>query len=604
MRQSIRIMPYVVVMISVLTAIMVGITPPASITIDVGGDQRTLLRYFDEPFITNFNPPEPAEWPTTEQPRRWSKSQWRVQWPNAGSGWWIQHITVNTTPRPSDNPAQIEFLSPHIDTVVLPRDIRHLNILSKSTQETPRITAQMPALAITGDNRDLGIVITQIGITPLNNVIRTQQALSIVTLLCAVAIAGYFIIGPWWWTSLFITNLLVIASVQSHAEWWLVHTHTIIASTCIGLMIILCASLFTKSVFQRRVISAISISIIAQLVIVNSLWLRSSDIGMHVRMLNQVLSGDLFFTAQLPCEAGAQLAPYPVISYLFAAPFAGLSDARWWQITVLQSMPLLLHGGAIWYMAYILHKEFRFASWAAIGWSLLATANPFLIRAINIGEISNVWAHAIYLVAVMSWFDKRLDWRIRSLLSVLVVLSHTGITLTYMATMAGYSAWQYFATRRIPFQQILILIASISIAVLVYYGQFVATVLASPRFEGCPPNYPLTIRFSTIGDSWIWPIVIASVAGGIVAIRASLNQIIVIGASAAIAAFALLVLRDQTVRWALAFMPFAMISGSYFLYHLCKKQRAGIIVCGAVVAYSLWLIFAERWEFMIQYLHM
>jgi hypothetical protein len=587
---------------SVTTVVVVGTSRPQALVVAVGGDQTTQLRFFDEAFITNFNPPEPDQWPTTEQPRRWSKSTWRISWPNAGRGWWISHISINTTPRPSDNPALIDFVSPNIRGVTLPNAVRHMQLLTRSRNETPVVSAQMTPLIIAGDNRDLGIVVTQIGLTPLGQITRLQLIIALCVLCLVVGLTSKILLPTYWWIVLIINNVLILITQQTHAEWWLVHTHTLLAGSLVG-------SVFLSLPFFKKlpstdalILGVMGSGIAAQLTLINSPWLRSSDILMHIRMLNQVLSGNLLFTAQLPCEAGGQVAPYPIISYLLATPFAIWSNERWWHMAVLQSGAFIAHGFAILYATQVL-RSYRLSPYLLAIWAAIALSSPFLIRALHIGEVSNAWAHALYIIAVMSWFDQRHDWRTRLLLSTLVMMTHTGITITYLATMAIFVGWQWFVERKFPRTPAFIVAASAGIGGLLYYSQYVVTVLGSPDIAGCPPNYPIAVRFSTVADMWVWPLVISALGGFWMSMRTSMRHLIVIGVGAAGVALAMLLVRDQTVRWALALTPFVALSASIWLWHIAHKYSAGRILAISIVLFSIWTIYVDRWEQVIRYLH-
>ena len=601
-RLLLRIMPYLAILMSVATVVIVGIMRPAPLVVAVGGDQTTQLRYFDDPFITNFNPPEPEQWPTDEQPRRWSKSTWRISWPNAGSGWWISHISVNTTPRPSDNPAQLEFITPHMSGVVLPNAIRHIQLLTQSINETPVVAARMTPLTIAGDNRDLGIVVTQIGITPLGGIVRMQLMIALIALSFVVGLASRIVTPRFWWIGLIVSTLLVLVTIHTHTEWWLIHTHTIVASSLIGVLFLVVPFINKHAPPNATIWSIVGIGVTAQLTILSSPWLRSSDVAMHIRMLNQVLRGDMLFTAQLPCEAGGQQAPYPIISYLMVAPFASISDERWWQFALLQSGAVIAHACAVLYAAKVLQR-LQLTPLQMVFWSGFAISSPFLLRALHIGEISNAWAHALYLVAIMSWFDPQRDWRTRLLLSTLVILTHTGITITYLASVATYTIWQWVSTRTLPRTSIMVLATSIGIGGIIYYSQFIATVLGSPVIDGCPPQYPLAVRYSTIGDGWVWPVLISAACGMGLSIGSRTRQLLLVGFGAAIIALAMLLVRDQTVRWALALTPFVALSASIWLAAIAQKRWSGRVLAVSMLLFGVWMIYVERWAQVVRYLH-
>jgi hypothetical protein len=390
--------------------------------------------------------------------------------------------------------------------------------------------------------------------------------------------------------------------MDSQAEWWLVHTHTILASSLAGIVLLGALLIKKPAPASARMWAVIAGSVVVQLLIINSPWLRSSDVSMHIRMLNQVLNGDLLFTAQLPCEAGGQIAPYPIISYLMAAPFALMSNERWWQLAVLQSGAVIVHAGAVFYATTVL-TQYRLPTRQLLCWGVLALTSPFLLRAIHIGEITNAWAHALYLVAVMSWFDQRADWRIRALMSMFVVLTHTGITITYLATMATYVAWRWVHEKQVPFHTILVVGISVGLGGALYYSQFVTTIFNSVSIPGCPPNYPLAVRFSTIGDGWVWPLMISAIGGLLISKPHTIRHMIAGGLGAAVIALAMLLVRDQTVRWAMALVPFVALSASMWLGIIAQKQRAGRLFALSTLFLGLWMIYHERWEQVVRYLH-
>lgn len=597
-----RIIPYLAILLCMATVIVVVTARPPAVSIAVGGDSTSQLRYFDEPFINQFNPPEPATWPTAETPRRWSKSSWSISWPNAGNGWWISHIHVNTTPRPDENPAQIEFTTPHMSGVVIPNAIRHIQLLTHSRNDTPTVVARMTPLIIQGDNRDLGIVMTRIGITPLGHILRLQLIITLVVVFIIVGLTSRIFLGDTWWIGVIIGSVLVWQTTHTMAEWWLVHTHTVLASCILSLICLALPFISKRLNLHASLFGIVGIVGVAQLIIVNSPWLRSSDVLMHIRMLNQVLTGDVLFTAQLPCEAGGQIAPYPVISYVLAAPFALLSNERWWQLAVLQSGATIAHALAVFYGAHVL-RQYRLSTYQLICWGGFAIASPFLLRAIHIGEISNAWAHALYLVAVMSWFDQQRDWRVRLLLSMLVILSHTGMTITYLATMATYVVWMWMRTRTFPHIPFLVVLVSTIICGFIYYSQFIPSVLQSPTIAGCPPNYALAIRFGAISNGWVWPLIIAGLCGFGLSTQPAFRTLIVIGCGATLIALTMLIFRDQTVRWALAFTPFVAMSASIWLHRLAQKSLSGKVMSISIVLFGIWLILYERWEQVVHYLH-
>jgi hypothetical protein len=149
----------------------------------------------------------------------------------------------------------------------------------------------------------------------------------------------------------------------------------------------------------------------------------------------------------------------------------------------------------------------------------------------------------------------------------------------------------------------LVVITSVSLGGLLYYSQFITMMLGNASIPGCPPNYPLAVRFSTVGDGWVWPVLISALGGLLISKPRTITHMIVVGMGAAVIAWAMLFVRDQTVRWAMALVPFVAVSASIWLGHIAQKHAAGRVLAISVMLFGLWAIYIERWEQVIRYLH-
>lgn len=83
----------------------------------------------------------------------------------------------------------------------------------------------------------------------------------------------------------------------------------------------------------------------------------------------------------------------------------------------------------------------------------------------------------------------------------------------------------------------------------------------------------------------------------------TIRQLIVVGIGATVVAWGMLLIRDQSVRWALALVPFAALSASILLYQIAHKRAAGRVLAISTVLFGLWIVYVERWEQVIRYLH-
>ena len=580
-------------------SIAVLFTPPATITLPVGGDPITGMRDYDAPYLAGFWPAEPRPWqPAMGTALRWSKADWQIHWPHTGSGWWLMRFRTDLSGKPAHPPTQLTWHNPAIGTTTLPSDQRITQVLVHNSQnDTPQINVSTETFRPDGDARTLGIAVTAIELQPLG--VRWRPTLLLAFLL--VSLFGRWLINHRIGNLIpFVTGILWLC----FPTWIALHSELLITlSGCgwgigVGLGWIARRWQYDMHAVARIVVGMVSVQLLA-------LWspfTHSSDIAMHVRMLNQVLSGQLLLTAQLPCEAGAYISPYPPLTYIFMAPLALISHDGNYQRMVLTGGAIILQAIALCYSYNVLRQTplpFR----AGILFLVLAFINAPLIRAIHVGELSNAWGQSIAVIAMSSWIDRHATRQRQIIWTTMALLSHTGVSVSLSMMLGIFAGLQFINNRHIPRWLIWSGVGVAMMVVGVYYSNYAFLVGQAPGYVGCPPVIPIALRFGAIVN--VFPAIIMCWAGiGLLLLPKSLLRTwLWAGLGAALLSIILLLIATQTVRWSIAVAPFVVLAAAYGLHKMWRYGWASKVVVITTLGWYGLFWYSELWQRIMVYLH-
>lgn len=579
------------------TVIWASLRPYTPTRVDIGGDSATGLRNLDTPYVDGFWPVEPRPWDPLQGPAlRWSHTTWQIQWPHAGVGWWVAGMRIDLSGRAQTAPAMVTWQTPALPVQSLAPGARIYQMLVKHyANDTPLIHATVTPFRSGNDTRELGIAVTHITLSALPG---RLPGLDVVW-LCITLVWGWWLTTSYrWWRVAFLLGCIAVYAV--HPEWVRLHS-------TVG-VILTTGAIGTGLILKRYLAHhwyGLQFALFCgwgQLLALWSPWLRSSDIAMHVRMLKQVMTGQLFLTAQLPCEAGAYISPYPPMTYLLLAPFASISNDGNFQHILLMSVATVLNCVAVIYMGNVLLPAPRYQRY--LGWFvLLACVNYPLFRATHIGELSNAIAHGIVTIALISWVDPRTSIWLRMMLSSMALLSHTGNSLTFVLTvvlLAGIIClrkWQ-----RPTLGLLKAWIVPISFAVL-YYSNYTFLLGQAPGYAECPPYIPLTVRIWGLRD--VVPFVLIAIAAiGLWFLPISHRYTVVwAGIGAAIISAGMVLVTTQTVRWGISVIPFLALPCALLLATLWRRGYAARIMTSIGVCAYAWMLYGDIWRRIIIYLH-
>ncbi len=581
-------------------SIVVLITPPPAITLPVGGDPITGMRDYDAPYLDGFWPAEPRPWhPAMGSALRWSQADWQIHWPHAGSGWWLIQFRTDLAGKAIHTVTALHWQNPAIGNTTLPADQRNTRVLVHTAQnDTPQITVNTEIFHPDGDTRALGIAVTAIHLQPLGALWRPTLLLAFL----AVSLFGRWVIRQHKLHTLipFVTGLLWVC----FPTWIAVHSELLIVlSLCswgIGAGMHWIAQRWHYDI--HTLIRVIVGMVWLQLLALWSPFTHSSDIAMHVRMLNQILSGQLLFTAQLPCEASAYISPYPPLTYILMAPLALMSHDGSYQRLLLTGGAVILQAIALGY-SYNVLRQHQLPFRAGILFLGLAFINAPLIRAIHVGELTNAWGQSIAVIAMSSWIDRHATRQRQVIWTTMALLSHTGVSVSLSMMLGIFAGIQFIRTRHIPRWLIL---SSGGIAVMVigvYYSNFAYLIGQAPGYTGCPPVIPIVARFGGVASMFPFIIIGWAGIGLIVFPKSPVRTWVGAGIGAALCSIAMLFFATQTVRWGIAVAPFVALAAAYGLHKLWRYGRAGkILLITTIMWYGIFW-YSELWQRIMVYLH-
>ena len=574
-------------------------------SIPIGGDATTMRRGLDEPYLYGFWPPEPDNWnPAVQAAYRWSTPRWQISWPMAGRGLFVSTTAIDASAWAPHAGVALTWEEPALTNVAPLRERRILSVLTKGDGVRAHISVSSSPLPVTDDRRELGVIVSQSSLQPLIGTWRPVQL-----------IMGVLVIGGLWaaltaWHArhrlLYVAGGILLYSIGwlSDPLWWLVHSQAMGISAAIA-----CLSAFalvhlilpeSKDKLRWWWVTALTIAV--PLVALRSPFLHTSDSAMHVRMLFDIMRGNLFQIAELPCEAGALTVPYPPLVYILAAPFALLTWDRQTGINLLMSGAVIVHVGALLYV-YRVARNTSSCDWTAAVYLLLAAWSMPFLQSVHIGELSNAWGHAVLLVAVVAWYDTRASWGLRTILGTAALLTHTGIALSFGLTLLTILGYTGIRTRRIPRDMLFAGLCMVLIALVLTYSGYAGLVGQPAKYPGCPPGIAWTAKFSQIPTAL--PFVLVCLGGmGLLGMRRSrIADIVIPALVVAVLCVGVLLFRDQTVRWAMVVYPFLALIATAALARLSARSPAAKVLALTLGIGVPLVVIVRFWERVYTYLH-
>ena len=588
---------------AVLLVVLACLIPSGPLRIAVGGDPETQRRGLDAPFLRGVWGAEPAEWDRrSPDTYRWTEPQWSVHIPFAGRGWFIHALRIDTTNWHSAALQRLTWLEPPLGDVPTPAALRTYHILTLNHGATLVTSVASPALALTSDRRALGVVLRTSILTPLHGV--WQPWFGTLVLLTVVLAQGVARLTQTRWNRWVSTllPLLILGALSIAPKWFMVHGSTLVMCLVLAVCsaVILVHTILNDRSASGRWIVLTSAALFFPLLAINSPFLVSSDSAMHARMLFDVMRGNLFQLAELPCEAGALTVPYPPLVYLLAAPFTLLTWDRSTAISVLMNGALILHTGALLYVWRVVRGTTA-CDLPAVLWMLVAAISLPFLQAVHIGELTNAWGHAVFLVAVASWHDEKTSPLLRGILLCAALLSHTGIALSTGLVFALVVLEEIRNRRTIPWQTIAVGAAAGCVALVVYYSGYTGLFGQPLKYSACPPVIPFATRFMPVLSALPLALVLTAPIAIPILTDLRARRFITVVLGGALLSIVVLVFRTQTVRWAIEALPAGALILALGYAATDKRWVRLILLLGACITVAM--SYVALWERVYTYLH-
>lgn len=576
---------------------------PYSFGLDVGGSPRDCYAaaVFDAPYLSGFNDaPEfdlPAEQCADWQVAyRWSYGDAELRLPGIGAG------TFDLRLRLARGQPSGDYISSglHIDQGVElalpvapgPR-IYHLLAPSPADGDLA-LQFRTPTFQPAGDPRALGFALDAVAVESLGSLIPPWQQV----LILSASVALVYVLGRRWgmlrpWA--LATALLMMAGLATLMIWQRQGLTSfssgvlLLLLLAIGLSVVLdplAAALARRlrigcAPWESRSVAALVV--LAWLVRTLGVFhpqAYSSDVGLNVNNLLDVTTGTVIFTEGLPAEAGGGQAPYPPAQYVMLAPLHLLPiDPE----TTLVAVNALADSMTILWLFLAMRLLGASPVAALAAGALYVIATP-LLRSLLVGELANVWAQALvppWLLAFAAWRQGRLPIVVLTAVSLLVLLAHSGVFLSFGLFTGCLAAIGLVRRERWAPRFIGMMAVAVLLAVGLYYTAFLGEI-GGGRAE-TPVASAATRLWLQLGELWrldgqIGPLVaLLGLSGLVYAVRRCprLWDILLAWSLSAVLSWATLLISGQALRWAAFVFAALAIGGGLVLGALWQRDRSG-----------------------------
>ena len=632
---------------------------PYAARLSFGGDLATGRRFDDEPFVENFNAPEPnnsiwwERWHdlSPDQIYRWTRAESAIRLPGIGQGRWLVAFRALGQPT-GDGASTISRWSDGTTTseIQLTNQPRIYRILARSTGDDLVLHLRTQPFTAPSDPRELGFIAYHATIASAGG--RAATGPGQLALLSGVSILIYGLarrLGLSAWMTLVMELTLALAIALVLARWRLAltgftpvllplllgcYTITVVADRLFdhrswsGAIAI--PGLSRRSPIARRAsIAGSRPSVLGLVILAFVLRLGGelhphtmfSDLGLHAHNLNQVTGGDIFFTEALPSEAGGGPAPYPPGQYLallplqLVLPYDGAGQAfivkfgnALWDSLTVALIWLLLRGES--------------AGGALLGAALYTVAPP-LLNSVSKGEFANIFGQgmALPLLAVLSLLGDRLHdrrvWAFACALLSLALLGHLGVMIS-LALLLVCLALVWLASREMRPSFVALVLLGVTAGLFVglcYYSVF-GYLLAEQTTRSSTATQMFTLSEKIqhqIHDNRgisVLALTLGLIGALLLPMRGCarmrtrrLALLLAAWWSATVLSFGLLLFASQGIRWQHFLYPAVCLGGGIMLAALWRRGWAGRAI--AVVSLTFLLVDGTiLWiRQLIDYLH-
>lgn len=603
---------------------------PFAYRLDIGGSPPVASNcvaddVFDRPYIAGFNQPDSeydvprAECQSATVAYRWAFENARVHFPGVGHAPLRADLSLVALP-PAAAPmtSTVSLGDTPLLTLPLSRARATYHLLLPATGSGD-LDLRFHTIAIQppGDPRELAFAADALSVSTVTAAMPDWTQLA---LLGAITGLGYGLLRRWSlparWAALSLGLAVVtLAALLVWQRLGLTLVTPRVAAVLLagyGLSILLeplargLAHVIgiVPSVLEVRTVTALIV--LAWLIRVLGLLhpqTYSSDIGLNANNLLQLTRGDIFFTEDLPGEAGGGPAPYPPGQYIALLPLQLLTNNTNGLITVANA---LADSASILWLWLILRAlgQRPVAAWFAGG--IYIFAGP-LLTSLSVGEMANIWGQALVLpwvLVLLRWRQQAVPDLLLGATTAIVLLGHFGVLLSLLAFGVALAlVWLLQREARV-WRLILIGAGALLGVTLLYYS---APLLLSAILDRPPAPPASTTAAQRIMreagellrlDGAIGPLLTAlSLAGMALAWRRNrvLGGVLLAWWLAILLSWATLLFSQQALRWESFIFPAIALGGGIALAELwCRtrmlKLSAALLTLALLISGGVWWI--------------
>lgn len=575
---------------------------PYFFRLDIGGGLASPV--YDRPYLLGGFNIDPETDSATRPPGafRWAFDDARLAFPGLGPGIYAVTLRVATAHPAPAAPAPSRWLldgTPLIVVPVLPVP-RSYHLLLPSTGPNLDLHILTPPFHAMGDPRSLAFAADMLQVVPLTH---PAPAWPVLGWLAGCVAVLYVLLR-----SSGLKQLLSVLSglgVVAGLVWWLAFQRLSLTSFAPRLCAVLLGGLMVSFLVRPVLASLASALGIAMpqgearalTVLVILAWVirlggllhpqaLTSDLGLHMHNLENLVMGEVIFTEDLPGEAGGGPAPYPPAQYVMLAPWQLLANSE--QVTRIgNTLGDSLAIAALWLVLRMAGAPVPAALFAG-GLYLFATP---LLNAMSIGEMANVWGQALVgplVVLVVYWQQAHPERRPDLALGVgmtIGLLGHFGVFLSLLIFLGAYALLLYPRGPWLRFGAIVAV--ALFATVVLYYSSFV-TILADRSGARLPFGWgrlrgELAGAFSMVGA--LGPLLgLLGFAGLAMLLRDMRSRVasgMVLGPLLAawfcstLISLGSLLFTQQALRWEIFLFPALALTGGIALAGLYRQGRLG-----------------------------
>jgi hypothetical protein len=614
---------------------------PYRYQIDIGGNQQTLRQHDDDPYLDNFNDPEPPKLYTYTNhdkiPLRWTRDRSTITLPGLGGQRWNVELKASSS-RPDQSTVVSRWSDGTIThSVTVDAQQRIYQFLARVNSAGDLILQfDTPPFETPTDPRTLGLVmfwliVDQGGgpqLPALRQLALLAMTLALVHLLLRrLAIAARIVL-------VLSIGLAAIAAALLIRERMALTLMTPRLPLIVGGSYALC--LILEPIVERllpdenlphaprarsrpaslAIVGLIVLAVILRLGGVLHPHARFSDDGFNAHKLMSFTGGEVFSTAGLPDDAGGGLAPYPPGQYIVFAPAQLLFPTDYNSLKVLLRVANALWDSLAVGLLWFVMRRSGYRQRTALLSAALYLLPPPILASLSKGEFANIFGQgmALLLLGTLALHARDLQRpRIVTLGAVALALplfSHLGVTISVVCVLGSLGLiWAVRpehrrATAALLFAAILVGIFS----ALCYYTSFTDILLA--RFSK-PANFAannpavnfaqkLVRQWGLAYELGIQPLLVGVAALGATLTafrprqwrfmlpRPSLGSLLLAWWVGTLLSLGLLIFASQGVRWQAFFYPVLCFGTGSALAHIWPRGRVGRLVVLVIVGYLLW----------------